>query len=398
MRNRYLEKCDKLVKVNVEGKNVDKFVDRIIKNKIHIIQLIPISYRQVHLIMKFSEYQKLLKIKSVLYKITILSYMGSLKIKKKIKRNLILLFFLLLGVLVLLFLSRIIFSVEVIHQDREVRNLVLDELHKYGIQKFGFKRSYHELESIEDSILKNNKDRLEWIEIVSYGTKYSVHVEERKIGYEEKISGYQNIVSRKEAVIVSVKAIRGEKLKNVNDYVKMGDIIIAGYVTLPNNSKIPVSALGEVLGEVWYKVKIDYPFVYQESMLTGKSKTVYAIHYFGKRFGLFDFQKYHSYSFKNKILFSDLFLNVHFVKEKQYEMVVKDEVYTEDIVKIKAISYVKDKLMKDNSFMKEIKDVKVLSSVSDEDSIKFQFFVRAVEAIGVVQPLDIRSLSDGGES
>ena len=39
--------------------------------------------------------------------------------------------------------------------------------------------------------------------------------------------------------------------------------------------------------------------------------------------------------------------SISFVKEKQYELEVKDEVYTEDMVEIKAIEYIKQKMMDD---------------------------------------------------
>ena len=389
MRNRYLENIDRIVMVKVSGKNIYQYISRLMKKRVQIIKLIPISYKEVHLILKYSEYEKLLEIKSVLYQVTILNYMGSLKVRKSIRRNSILAFFLLIGVFSLVFLSRFIFSIEVIHQDREIRELVLDELKKYDVKVFRLKKSFYELENIEEKILNDYKDRLEWIEIVESGTRYVVRVEERKILKKKEKKYYQNIVSRKEAVIVSVKAISGEKVKVVDDYVKKGDVIIAGYVTLPDQSRILSNAIGEVLGEVWYSVKIDYPFVYQESRLTGRFKDVYSFQFLGKRISLFDFRRYRSFSSKNRVLFSSFLLGVCFVKERQYEMKVLDDVYTEDIVQSKAISYVKDKLMKDNPFMKRVEDVMVLSSYSDEDSIVFHFFVKAIEDIGESVDIDL---------
>ena len=385
MRNRYF---DNIVKVKVYGRNINNYISRIIKKKINIIKLIPISYKEVHLIMKYSEYKKLKKSKSILYKITIISYMGTLKIRSNIYKNFILLFFVLLGILLLVLLSRFIFSVEVIHQDKEIRKLIIEELERYNIKKYCFKKSYKELEDIEDKILENNKDRLEWIEITEIGTKYMVRVEERKLNKEKEVKDYQNIISRKEAILVRVKAIRGEKVKTINEYVKKGDIIIAGYITLPNNTRVPTVAEGEVLGEVWYTVKVDYPFVYQESRLTGKSRTVFAFHFNNKRMGVFDLKKYKTFSVKDEIIFSSLLLNVSFVKEKQYETRVFDEVYTEDIAKNKAIDYIKQKLRKDNLSIKEIRDVKILTVSSDEDSIKLNLFVKAIENIGEIVKVD----------
>ena len=388
MKNRYLEKYRSIVKVKIEGKNINNYINKLIKNNIEIIKQIPISYKETHLILKYSEYLKIKKIKTVLYKISILSYMGNLKIKNKMKKNSILTTFTLLGIVLLIILSKLILKVEVIHQDKQIRELLLSELKQYQIEKWKFKKSYQELENIEDKILKNNKDKLEWIEITEVGTKYTVRVEERKINKEKKKKEYQNIVSKKDAIIVNIKAKSGEKLKTTNDYVKKGDIIIAGYITLPNNTKVPTIAEGEVLGEIWYKVKIDYPFIYQESKLTGKTRTILALHFFNHKISLFNFKKYRTFQIKNKILFKSLLLNISLVKEKQYESIVKDEVYTEDIAKNKGIDYIKNKLLKDNPDIIEIKEIKILNSYSDADSIKLNLFVKSVENIGEESILD----------
>ena len=388
MKNRYLEKYRSIVKVKIEGKNINNYINKLIKNNIEIIKQIPISYKETHLIVKYSEYLKIKKIKTVLYKISILSYMGNLKIKNKIKKNSILTTFILLGIVLLIILSKLILKVEVIHQDKQIRELLLNELKQNKIEKWKFKKNYQELENIEDKILKNNKDKLEWIEITEVGTKYTIRVEERKINKEKEKKEYQNIISRKEAIIVSIKAKSGEKLKNTNDYVKKGDIIIAGYITLPNNTKVPTIAEGEVLGEVWYNTKIDYPFLYQESKLTGKTKTVLTFKFINHRISLFDFKKYHTFKSKNKILFKSLLLNISLVKEKQYESIIKDEVYTEDIAKNKGIDYIKNKLLKDNHNMVEIKEIKILNTYTDENSIKLNLFVRAIEKIGEESILD----------
>ena len=68
-----------------------------------------------------------------------------------------------------------------IHFNSNIVKLVQSELVNYGIKKYSFVKSYDEIERIEDKILYNNKDNLEWIEIIRNGTKYTVRVEERII-------------------------------------------------------------------------------------------------------------------------------------------------------------------------------------------------------------------------
>ena len=381
MKNRYLDNFDKMVLVSIIGSNVNNYLKRIMRKKIHIIKLIPVSYKEVHVILKYSDYMDLVKYKSI-YKISIIKRMGSLSIIDNIKRNIVLILFIIIGIGIVFLLSNIVFDVEVIHQDRDIRNLLFNELSKYGLNKYTFKKSYDELEKIEDNILINNKERLEWIEIIAYGTKYIVRVEERKINKEENVFVNQNIVSKKDAVIVRIDAISGEKVKNVNDYVRAGDVVISGNVLLPDNTMVKKPAVGLVYGEVWYMVDISYPYVYQESNFTGKSKVLYVIKFFNKDISLFHYNKYKSFDVKNRVLVCSNFIDVCLIKQKQYEVNVLDEVYTEDIVRKKAIEYIGEKMVKDNADIKEIVNIRVLDSVSDSDSIRFKLFVRVVEDIG----------------
>ena len=387
MKNRYLETFDKMVKVRICGSNINNYLKRVIKKKIRIINLIPVSYREVHVILKYAEYKKLLELKSI-YEIEVLEYLGSKRIEEKLKKNFLLLLFMTLGLVMIIVLSRVAFSIEIIHSDKEIRELVRNELKKRGIFLYRFKKNFNELEGIKNDILEENKDVLEWMEISVYGTKYIVRIEERKLNEENKEFQYQSIVSKKDAVLTRVDATKGEKVKFVNEYVKKGDVVISGYITKPNGDKLPTMAEGDVYGEVWYEVDIDYPIVYQETNFTGKSKTVYALYFFDKRYSLFDFDEYRSFELKSKVLVGMEFPSIRFVKEKQYEVVIKDEVYTEDIVKIKAMDYIKDKLMRDNQDIIEISDIKILKSSSDEDSVSFKLFARAIEDIGEVVEIE----------
>ena len=383
MRNRYLESFDRIVKLRITGSNINNYIKRVIKKRVHIIRLIPISYREVHVILRMAEYKKLLELKSI-YEITVIGNLGSKYLEENTRKNAFLILFMMLGLVLIMVLSRVVFSIDIINQDRDIRELLKDELKKYGIVKYSFQKSYEELEKIEDRILEDNKSKLEWIEISSYGTKYIVRLEERKLNKEEESFYYQSIVSKKDAVLTRVEAISGEKVRQVNDYVKAGDVVISGYITRPDNTKIPTKAEGTIYGEIWYEVNVDYPIVYQETNLTGKSKIVYALYFFGYRFGLFDFEEVRSFEAKRKELISSNFLDIRFVKEEQFEVVVKDEVYTEDIAKIKAIDYIKNKLMRDNGDIVEIRDVKILDAESDADSIEFKLFIRVIEDIGEV--------------
>ena len=279
MRNRYLEKWERTVKIRIKGSNINNYLKRVIKKKINIIELIPISYKESHVILKYSEYKKLLDIKSI-YEIEIITNLGGRRIEDKLKNNSILLLFMILGLMLIILLSKVTFSIDIVHQDKNIRELLENELKRYGIKKYTLIKDYDELVSIKNKILKNNKERLEWLEISLYGTKYIIRVEERKLNKSEDAYRYQSIVSKKDAVIYRIDAIRGEKVKEVNDYVSKGDVVISGYITKPDNSKVLTKAEGKVYGEIWYEVDVDYPIIYQETNYTGKKREVYSLYFF----------------------------------------------------------------------------------------------------------------------
>ncbi len=381
MKNRYLEKLDDIIKIKIEGKNINNYIKRILKRKINIIKLLPISYKETDIILKYSEYQKLIKYKST-YKISIIDNYGKLKIKKIIKKNTILFVFFLIGISIIILLSNIIFSIDIIHEDKEIRSLMRKELYNNGIKKYTFKKNYQDLEIIEDKILEKNKDKLEWIEIKESGTKYIVRIEERKLNTKDEKFKYQSIISKKNAIITEINAISGEKVKQVNDYVKKGDTIISGYITYPDNTTKPTMAKGEVYGEVWYKINLDYPYIYQEENLTGKNKTIYVLNFLTKRISCFDFKKFKSFKSKNKIIIKNNLSTINLTKEKQYELIVKDEVYPQDIAVNKAKDYITKKLKKDNPNIKKIKKIYIISEEEKETTIKIDFFISAIENIG----------------
>lgn len=387
MQNRITTKFDNIVKVKIEGININNYIKRLLKKKINIIKLIPISYKEVHLIITIKEYEKLIKYKSI-YTITIIDRYGQAKLKVKFKKNLILLSALTLGLVLIILLSNVIFSIDIIHEDKEIRDLLKTSLANNGIKKYTLKKDYNTLEKIEENILNTNKDKLEWIEIIESGTKYIVRTEERKINKTKKNHQYQNIVAKKNAVITKIKAYQGEKVKVVNDYVKKGDVIISGYITHPDNTQTPTMAKGVVYGEVWYKIYLNYPFVYQEEKLTGATKTIYVLNFLNKRLSIFDFKKYKSFKSKDKILLSNSLSNISLIREKQYELKVKDEVYPEDIAITKAKDYIKTKLKKDNPNIKKIKDITITHQEENEQTLDLSLFITAIENIGAVSKID----------
>lgn len=370
----------KLVKVKITGINITNYIKRIIKSKMTIIKLIPINYKEVNLIIRYSDYLKLKDMPSI-YKITLIDSYGLLKVKSILKKNVIVIISLIISLIFLYTLSNIIFKIDVVHSKSNVRKLVLDNLEEYGVKKYTWKKDYQQLEKIKNEILSNNKDSLEWIEIITSGVKYIVKVEERLIDKVENGYKYQSIISSKNATIVDIKALKGEKLSSAGVYVKKGDKVISGIINNTNGTTTLVKATGKVIGEVWYKVNIEYPYIYKEERLTGKNNKVLSINFINKRYSLFNYNKYREFSTKSRILLKHNFLPFYVSIDKQYELKIIDDILTEEEAISKAIELAKNKLQTSNSRIISIKDAKIISKDTNKSKIALNLFFKVHEDI-----------------
>lgn len=380
MKAKILKIFSSNIKIKVTGKNINNFLKRLIYNNINIIKVVNISYKEADLIINYQDLEKINKYKTI-YNIEVIEYQGKLKLLKLIKKNIFIISFLILGLIIIYILSNVIFSVEVIHSNSSIVKLLEKELNYYGIKKYSFVKSYNEIEKIENKILKDNKDNLEWLEIIREGTKYIVRVEERIINKDNQDTAIYNITASKNAIIKVIEATKGEKQKEVNNYVTKGEVIISPYITMPNNEKVLSSAKGSVLGEVWYTINIEYPYAYNEILYTGKSKKVLTFTFLNKRISLFDFKKYKSFNKDTKVIFKDNISSLSLNKEYQYETKVINDILTYDEVKEKAINLAKKKLKDKYSSIEDITKVITINEEDLGEKLSLTLFITCIEDI-----------------
>lgn len=380
MKDKILNTLGGSIKIKVEGKNINNFIRRLIKNNIHIEKVIPISYKEAHLLVDYRELAKIQKIKTI-YKVKVIKYYGRLRLLKRTKRDIFLLLSLLAGVLTIYILSNMIFKIEVIHSNKSIIKLVNEELYNNGIRRYHFVKSYSEIEKIKKKILEDNKDSIEWLEIIRDGTKYTVRVEERIINKREDSDKVYDIVAGKNAVIKTIVANSGEKVKNINTYVKKGETIISSQITLPNNTTIEKSASGNVTGEVWYTIRVEYPYIYNETLYTGNKKKVLVFNLLNKRISFFDFHKYKTFERNIKYIFNNNFIPFSLTYEDEYETKIINDIYTKETASKKAIEIAKEKLLDKYSTIIDIDDIKIINEEDLSTKIVLDLFITCTEDI-----------------
>ena len=206
------------------------------------------------------------------FNIEVLSYKGPKGLILKIKRHRHFLLACLLSTALMFIISNFVVSIEVVHNDKKIRNIIYDELNKYNINTFTFKKSFKDLQEIKKKIKDDYPDNIEWLEIIENGMKYTVRVEERIITKEENEPEYCDIVSNKDAVILAIKSSKGQNSVIINDFVKKGSTLISGKIVFYEQIKSYTCAEGEILGNTWYTVNVSLPYDYSEKVYTGETK------------------------------------------------------------------------------------------------------------------------------
>lgn len=387
MKDKIFKIFSSSIKIKITGRNINNFLKRIIRNNINIIKVIPISYKEMDLIIDYKDLDKIEKLKTI-YNIKIIRYYGKLRILKRIKKNIFILSFLLIGLFLVYILSNLILSIEVIHSNNNIIKLVENELEENGIKKYHFALSYDEVEKVKKKILEDNKDSLEWLEIIKEGTKYIVRVEERIIKNVPDDNNIYDIVASKGAVIKSIYAKSGEKIRDVNTYVKKGDIVISSKIILPNNEIITKSANGKIIGEVWYSARVEFPYVYNEIKYTGNKKKVLVFNFLNKRISIFDFNKYKTFDKNIQYIFNNNIIPISLIYEHEYETKVINDIYTYDTAREKAILIAKEKLLNKYSSIIDITDIKIINEEDMTSKIVIDLFITCDEDITLYKKVE----------
>ncbi len=360
--------------------NTDKNNTLLLKlNKINA-DIKNINYTKEYIIFDIN-YQDLKRVKRYLisYNIEVIDETGIYKIKKEISKNLLFFVGLIFSFLVFTFLSNIIIKVNVIHQNKEIRELIKSDLKEYGITPLSMKKSYDEYEEVITKIKENHKDKIEWLEIDVDGMVINIRVEERIITNYETKTGPCNIIATKSGTIRSLLTSRGVPLVKINDYVKMGDTLISGEVKLNEEVKNDVCASGNVYAEVWYNVQASIPLNYIEETKTGKMRYNLLI-----KKGPIEKEilkpRVKDSKLKKYYLFKIFDYEFYFVKD--YEVTKTNKKYSETEALNILKKEITQKLTVNSKQITKIINEKVLQKSVNNDKLNIDMFIAVEEQIG----------------
>ena len=392
MKNKIIYDLKNKVKLRITGKNINRFLMRLYTNKIEVLKCINKSKEEMDIVIYEKDYVKIEDIKTI-YNVEKLNVYGMIKIKKKLSLKKYLIVSIILCAVVFRFLTSIIFDIEIVYNDEDVRTFLKEELKNYGIKEKTFKKSYSEIERIKEDLLSRYKDKIEWLEIETKGTKYIVRVEMRIIKDKPHDVQNRNIVAKSDARILEIKAIHGQIIKEINSYVKKGDVIISGNIYDNDVVKDTVPALGTVYGETWYEIKVTYPFAYSEVKDLENKKTVYVLKFLNKNIELFNKNPFKTKKVDETVIFGNSMLPIQLVKQKQAETQVIEQILTTDeAIKMaleKAIAQVESNL-KEHEY---IINKRIINTNIKENELELNVFFSICENITDYQIIEGNELN-----
>ena len=147
----------------IHGKNPKYFLALLIRKHISIYSMEEVP-QGIIILVDFLGYQQIKDIKTS-YQIRVLNRYGFAKIEYLFRKYFIFLLGLVFFFCIIFFLSHLIFKVEVIHSNQDIRTIIYDDLEELGISKFRFKVSYDKKEKIVEKILEketlpSSKDKI----------------------------------------------------------------------------------------------------------------------------------------------------------------------------------------------------------------------------------------------
>lgn len=341
----------------------------------------------------YEDYKRIKKY-LVSYKVSIYANSGLQKLKEIIKKYEIFSISICVGIIILFIANNMIFKVDVKSPNKEIQKLLVDELNKYGLGKMKFKKGHKKVEVIVNNILDSNKNILEWLEVKYDGLIMVVNVTEKTITEKEKEYKNCNIIASTDSKITSLNIYRGVPLKEINDYVLKGEIILSGSIIHNEEVKNMVCASGEIYGEVWYKVKVEIPFKESYIKYTGKNRYNLSIKIDDNNYQIFRSRiENKKDEITNLYKLNDFEINL--VKEREY--VTETKILSENEAYEKGINTALEKINLKLSDNEEILLKKVLKKAVNDSTIYLEIFIVTKENIGELQIVE-ENLNNGIES
>ena len=316
--------------------------------------------------------------------------MGAPFLFKHLLRNSGIFFGAIVFIVVILFLSNMVWGVEIKGANPATEYKIRKELNKMGVKTGNLQFFIDDAENIQRK-LTNKIQVITWVGVELQGTTFHLQVVEKKEPKKIEELGPRNLVAKKEAVITKIFVEKGQQLVNANDHVNKGELLVAGTIGKEGQTEL-VSAKGEIIGETWYKSQVELPLQSTFQVFNGNEKEKHSVELGNVNIPIWGFgkPKYKEYVTEvaaKKIRFLKWELPLSFVNTTYRESEQVTRTYTNEeateIAKEIARKDIKSQLSEDAN----IKGENILHQAIENGKVILSIHFQIIENIAEGQPI-----------
>ncbi|MCL6571888.1 MAG: sporulation protein YqfD [Bacillus sp. (in: Bacteria)] len=391
MKNQWIEFLYGRVTVKVSGKGIERFLNILTKNGMQIWQVKRHGMETITFKMKLQDAKNIrIHARKSKCKIVFLQRSGVPFLLKRLFKNSGFLVGAILFFLTILFLSNVIWGIEVNGAKPATEYQIRKELDKMGVKIGKVQFLVDNVEGIQRR-LTNNVNDLTWVGVELKGTTFRLQVVEKNEPKKPEQLSPQNLIAKKKAIIVSLFVEDGQKMVDIHDHVAAGQLLVSGEIG-QEGTPVLVAAKGEVWGETWYKSHVELPLVTNFKVYNGHEKQKHSI-VLGRLeipvwgFGKTKFKEYEVEKDVHKIHFLNWELPISYQNKTIREREVFTRTYTSNEAEIMALEMAKKEIKNHLDEEAIIKDEKVLHKANENGKVILDIHFKIIENIAVGQPI-----------
>jgi similar to stage IV sporulation protein len=391
MKNQWIEFLYGRVTVKVSGRGIERFLNILTRNGLHVWNVKRHGTETITFIMRLRD---ALNIRQFARKsectITFLQRSGMPFLFKRMLNNSGFLAGAAIFLLIILFLSNVIWGIEIKGAKPATEYQIRKELDKMGVKIGKVQFLVDNVEAIQRK-LTDNIGELTWVGVELKGTTYHLRVVEKNEPKKPEVLAPRNLVAKKKATIYKTYIENGQRVVNVHDVVEKGDLLVSGVIGKEGQTEV-VAAKGEVWGETWYKSHVELPLKTDFNVFNGKEQQKHFLK-IGKfeipvwGFGKTKFKKYETEINESKIHFLKWELPVSYVNKTIREREEFTRTYTDKQAEQFAVEMAKKEIKSQLDEDAIIKEEKILQKTIKNGIVFLDIHFTVIENIAVGQPI-----------
>jgi len=392
MKNQWIEFLYGRVTVKVSGKGLERFLNVLTRNGLHIWNVKRHGTETITFKMRVQDALKMRQFaRKSDCKISFLQRSGAPFLLRRLLKNSGFMLGAAAFLFIIFFLSNVIWGIEIKGAKPATEYQIRKELDKMGVKIGKVQLFVDNVEGIQRR-LTDNIGALTWVGVELKGTTYHLQVVEKNEPKKTEQLSPQNLIAKKKAIIVRRFVEAGQPVVDKNDHVEKGQLLVSGVYGQEGGSTELVAAKGEIWGETWYKSDVKLPLVTNFKVFTGKEEQKHSlllgnfdIPIWG--FGKTEFKKYETEKNVHKIHFLKWELPISYINKTIREREEFQRSYSKQEAEQSALELAKKEIKSKLDEDAMIIDEKILHKEYKDGKVILAIHFKIIENIAVGQPI-----------